>query len=153
MKLSQTGVILNTEKYRECVDFYRDLFGLKTLFEKDEGDFHLTCFDLDGSYLMIETGGVAATENHLSETQVVVESGTKSNAVLSKSIAENATKLRFNVPNIDDALQDVLAYGLEAKVETFDWGSVINICDPDGNRVGIRNHAGFLLQVKESVNR
>lgn len=133
MDINRTGTILNTEKYQECVRFYRDLFGLKVLFEKTDGDFQLTCFDLVGSYLMIETGGSASAEG----------------SVPGKSIAENATKLRFNVANIEAALQDVLAYGLDATIEAFAWGSVINIHDPDGNRVGIRDEAGFLRQLDE----
>ena len=73
MKLSRTGVIINTERYEACVAFYRDLFGLEILFTK--GDY-LTCFDFQGSYLMIETEGglVAVVEDHghLERERVVV---------------------------------------------------------------------------------
>lgn len=124
MNIVRTGIILNTERYVECVAFYRDLFKLKTLYTKgDEDGFALTCFAFGGSYLMVETGGVAQDRE--------------------KEISENSTKLRFNVSNIEDALLTVRAYGIDATIEHFSWGSTINICDPDGNRIGIRDESTF----------
>lgn len=119
MKLNRAGIIINTKHYEACVAFYRDLFGLKELFRQDD----LTCFDFMGSYLMIETEGAARPEG--------------------KGIAECPHKLRFNVPDIEEALKSVRAYGIDAKIERFDWGAVINLHDPDGNRVGIRDEATF----------
>ena len=121
---ARTGIILNVEKYRECVAFYKDLFGLKVLFETPD----LTCLDYHGCYLMIEMEGVAKPEG--------------------KSMKENSTKLRFNVPDVEQALQRVRAYGLQANIEKHPWGSTINIHDPDGNRVGIRDEAGFRGQLE-----
>lgn len=123
MNLERTGVILNTENFDACVAFYRDLFCLPVMFEKQEGDFRLTCLDFGGAYLMIETGGNACPEG--------------------KSVAGNATKLRFNVRDLGAALAAVTAYGLEATIEDHPWGSTINITDPDGNRVGIRDEQTF----------
>ena len=40
MKISRTGIILNTEKYDECVSFYGELFDLKILFKENEGGLH-----------------------------------------------------------------------------------------------------------------
>ena len=127
MNISRTGIIINTEKYEACVSFYKDLFGLKILFSQQEGDFKLTCFEFDGAYLMIETGGVAKSTE--------------------KTIEENATKLRFNVSDIDEALATVKKYGIDAEILHFDWGSTINIYDPDGNRVGIRDDSKFKTQI------
>lgn len=126
MEIQRTGIILNTEKYEACVAFYRDLFDLAVMFEKTEGDFRLTCLAFGSSYLMIETQGNAYPAG--------------------KSISENATKLRFNVADIDAALRKVKAYGLEAEIIESSWGSTINIFDPDGNRVGIRDEVGFREQ-------
>lgn len=120
MKIARHGIILNTENYDDCVKFYRELFGLKTLFEKDDG---LTCLEYGDGYLMIETEGKAVP--------------------IGKSIEQNSTKLRFNVEDLQEALRDIRAYGIQAEIETFDWGSTINIFDPDGNRIGIRDEAGF----------
>jgi lactoylglutathione lyase len=128
MNIVRTGIIINTEKYDACVSFYRDLFDLKYLFTEQYGDFRLTCFEFDGSYLMIETDGYANP--------------------VGKSIRENSTKLRFNVTDIDEALTTVKAYGITAQITRNDWGSTINIYDPDGNRVGIRDEASFKAQIE-----
>src|SRR5690349_19092522 len=88
MKISRTGIIINTKHHAACVAFYRDLFGLTIQFQKDD----LTCFDFQGSYLMIEAEGAARPEG--------------------KSIAECPHKLRFNVPDVEEALQAVRAYGI-----------------------------------------
>jgi len=127
MKTVRTGVILNVEKFDECVSFYKDLFGLKVLFEEQYGEFRLTCFEFDGSYLMVETEGFAKPEG--------------------KSLKENSTKLRFNVSNIEGALERIRAYGIEAEITKNDWGSTINIYDPDGNRVGVRDEETFRSQI------
>ena len=127
MKTVRTGVILNVEKFDECVSFYKNLFGLKVLFEEQYGEFRLTCFEFDGSYLMVETEGFAKPEG--------------------KSLKENSTKLRFNVSNIEGALERIRAYGIEAEITKNDWGSTINIYDPDGNRVGVRDEETFRSQI------
>ena len=127
MDIVRTGIILNVEKFDECVSFYKDLFGLKILFEEQYDEFRLTCFEFEGSYLMVETGGFAKPEG--------------------KSLKENSTKLRFNVTNIDSALEKVRAYGIKAEILRNDWGSTINIHDPDGNRVGVRDEATFRTQI------
>ena len=124
MNIVRTGIILNTERYVECVDFYRHVFNLSTMYTKrDDDGFELTCFDFGGAYLMVETGGVAKNGE--------------------KSIEESPAKLRFNVSNIDDALHTLQAYGVEATIERYSWGNTINIFDPDGNRIGIRDEATF----------
>ena len=59
MNIVRTGVILNTENYDECVSFYKEVFGLGILFQESQEHFRMTCFEFGGSYLMVETGGVA----------------------------------------------------------------------------------------------
>ena len=129
MNISRTGVILNTENYHECVDFYKKVFDLKTMFQKVEGEFHLTCLEFGTSYLMIETGGFACAGG--------------------KSVSQNATKLRFNVADINSAQEKLAALGIDTEITRSDWGSTINLFDPDGNRIGIRDEAGFVNQVKD----
>lgn len=128
MNIARSGIILNTEHYDECVEFYRSLFGLPILFQQQDGDFRLTCFEFEGAYLMIETDGFAKPEG--------------------KSIHENSSKLRFNVPDIELALQTVRNFGIEAEVNHYNWGKTIDLYDPDGNRVGIRDEPGFLQQIR-----
>ena len=123
MEISRTGVILNVEKFDECVNFYRSLFGFKVMFKEQYEDFKLTCLEFGNSYLMIESDGVAKPEG--------------------KTFLESATKLRINVADIEDALEKIRAYGIEAEIIRNDWGSTINIYDPDGNRVGVRDEETF----------
>ena len=128
MNIVRTGIIINTEKYSECVSFYKNLFGLGILFEERYGDFQLTCFEFGDSYLMIETDGFANPTG--------------------KTVKESSTKLRFNVSCIENALKTVTNYGIEAKIDKNNWGSTINIFDPDGNRVGIRDESTFITQLR-----
>ena len=124
----RNGIILNVERFDACVGFYRDLFGLETLFEERRGAFRLTCFEFGGCYLMIESGGFSKPAG--------------------KSLDESAAKLRFNVADIEAALVAVRAYGIDAEITVNDWGSTIDIVDPDGNRVGIRDEPGFESQLR-----
>lgn len=125
--VARYGIILNTENYAECVAFYRDLFGLPLLFEKNEDDFKLTCLEYGDGYLMVEQGGKAKRGI--------------------KSPEEGSFKLRFNVEDLEAALAEISAWGIEASIHESSWGRTINISDPDGNRVGIRDESGFVRQV------
>jgi len=127
--IQRTGVILNTENYEACVAFYRDTFSLPVMFEERDGDFRLTCLDFGGAYLMIETDGVANPKG--------------------KTIAENATKLRFNVADLEAAERSLNARGIAATIERNPWGATINLIDPDGNRIGLRDEQGFRQQTAE----
>ncbi|MDT8895843.1 VOC family protein [Halomonas sp. I1] len=133
MRLQRTGVILNTEHHDACVAFYRDVLALSVMFEKQDGDFRLTCLDFGGAYLMVETGGVARPEG--------------------KGVAENATKLRFNVADLEETLGTLRSRGIEASIERHDWGATINIFDPDGNRVGLREEDEFRRQAGAGHSR
>lgn len=128
MKFARTGVILNTENFEECVSFYRDVFELEEIFQQCDGDFRLKCFDFGGAYLMIETGGVAKPRG--------------------KTISDCATKLRFNVDDIDAALENLTQHEIKAEIVRNDWGSTINLHDPDGNRIGIRDEGTFVRQMQ-----
>ncbi|SER50744.1 lactoylglutathione lyase [Nitrosomonas sp. Nm51] len=125
--IARYGIILNTENFEECVAFYRDLFGLRQLFEKKEGDFKLTCLEYGNGYLMVEQGGKAK------------------NGV--KSPTEGSFKLRFNVEDLGEALAEIRAWGIQAEIQESSWGRTINISDPDGNRVGVRDEVGFVHQI------
>lgn len=126
MKIERTGIILNTERYDDCLAFYHGLFDLPILFQEQYGDFRLTCFEYNGAYLMLETDGFAKPAG--------------------KTIKEGAMKLRFNVANLEDALREIRDYGIAAEISRHDWGSTIDIYDPDGNRIGIRDESSFASQ-------
>ncbi|WP_447042692.1 VOC family protein [Vreelandella sp. H-I2] len=125
--IARYGIILNTENYVECVAFYRDLFGLRQLFERDEDGFKLTCLEFGNGYLMVEEGGKA-------------KKGVK-------TPEEGSFKLRFNVDDMEEALTEIRSWGIQASITENAWGRTINISDPDGNRVGVRDEAGFLQQI------
>ncbi|MFM4719527.1 VOC family protein [Aeromonas bivalvium] len=118
---------MNVERYEECVVFYRDLFELNVMFTKTEGDFKLTCFEFGSCYLMIETNGFAEPDG--------------------KSIKSCPSKLRFNVSDIEATLLKVQCAGVPAEINNNEWGLSINIYDPDGNRVGIRDEDSFQRQI------
>lgn len=127
MNIDRYGIILNTENYDSCVSFYRDLFDLKVMFTKVEGDFRLTCLEYGNSYLMIETEGFAEPSG--------------------KNIKNCPMKLRFNVSDLESSLKRITRFGLKAEIIHNEWGSTINLFDPDGNRIGIRDEKGFKQQV------
>lgn len=125
--VARYGVILNTEHYAECVAFYRDLFGLRQLFEREDDGFKLTCLEFGQGYLMVEQGGKAKS--------------------VVKSPEEGSFKLRFNVDGLEEALMEIKSWGIQATITKNTWGRTINISDPDGNRVGVRDEAGFAQQI------
>lgn len=92
MNTQRYGIILNVEKYDECVIFYRDVLELNVMFSKVEGDFKLTCVEFGSGYLMIETEGFAEPNG--------------------KSVKTCPSKLRFNVSDIQEALKRVESFGI-----------------------------------------
>jgi lactoylglutathione lyase len=127
VKIARTGIILNTENFAACVAFYRDQLGLKELFRKSEDGDQLCCLEFGGAYLMIETGGSARPQG--------------------KSLQECPMKLRLNVQSLEETKRVLNDRGITAEIITFDWGATINLFDPDGNRVGIRDEPRFVAQI------
>ncbi len=109
------GIILGTERYADCLEFYRDVIGMPVWFEK-EG---LCCLRFGTGYLMIETGGLA-------------RDGRKPNS-------ENPTMLRFNVPDVAAVAETLRARGVPVEVRTYDWGVIGTFTDPDGNACELKD--------------
>ena len=109
------GIILQTQKFEECVHFYRDILGLPVWYEKPT----LVCLRFGAGYLMIETGG------HAIEGQ--------------KSTKQNPTILRFNVNDVDAAAEEIRKHGITVTREDFPWGKVATFIDPDGNLCEFKN--------------
>lgn len=109
------GVILRTERYLECVAFYRDALGLPVWFEKDG----LVCLRFGAGYLMVETGGVACDGR--------------------KPSAENPTVLRFNVDDVTSTAALLEERGIPVAVRQFSWGIVGMFEDPDGNACELKD--------------
>lgn len=109
------GIILGTERYDECLKFYRDVLCLPVWFEKQG----LCCLRFGNGYLMIETGGVGCDSP--------------------KPSSENPTMLRFNVTDIEIVANLLRERGVVVDIKSFDWGVVGKFTDPDGNACEIKN--------------
>lgn len=123
MEFARTGIILNTENYTACVRFYRQVLGLPLMFALDRPGSTLTCLELGGAYLMIETGGRARTGG--------------------KTVDDTPVKLRFNVDDLDGAVGKLEQKGVEVERVDHSWGSVANFVDPDGNPCQLRSEWNF----------
>ena len=104
------GIILFTERFADCVRFYRELLGLPVWFEKPG----LVCLRFADGYLMIETDGVARDRP--------------------KRHDENPAVLRFNVDDVDAAANALTKRGIAVEILTLDWGTIGIFHDPDGNQ-------------------
>lgn len=109
------GIILGTERFEDCVAFYRDLLGLPVWFEKDG----LVCLRFGDGYLMVEHGGVARDGR--------------------KAQSENPTMLRFNVDDVAASARMLRAQGVDVDEKRFDWGEVGTFLDPDGNACELKD--------------
>ena len=109
------GIILGTERFDECLRFYRDTLGLPVWFEKDS----LVCLRFGDGYLMIETGGVS-------------NEGRKANS-------QNPTMLRFNVDDVRAVAGMLQENGVDVQVKEYDWGTVGTFLDPDGNACELKD--------------
>ena len=115
MKSIRTGIILKTENFTECVGYYKNIIGLSIEFVSAKGDFKMTQFDFGGSYLLVETGGISKPGG--------------------KNVLENPSVLRLDVEDIYQVASDFNKLNLEVQVDEYDWGNIIIIFDPDGNRI------------------
>ena len=105
------------------MDFYRRILALPELFSLDNEHSTLTCLDMGGSYLMIETGGAAAPGG--------------------KSIERSPVTLRFNVRDVEASAAALEARGVRVAVRREPWGTVGDFIDPDGNRCALRDEGSF----------
>ena len=109
------GIILGTERFEDCVAFYRDVLELPVWYEKPG----LVCLRFGDGYLMVETGGVARDQR--------------------KAQSENPTILRFNVDDVIAAANELRQRGIAVDVAHYAWGTVGTFVDPDGNACEFKN--------------
>lgn len=124
MQYTRTGLILCTENYKECVQFYSDVLELPILHALDNEHSKLTCFDMGGNnYLMIETGGTS------------IPSG--------KTLDQSPVWLRFNVQDVEQSAEELERKGVNVEVRKEVWGTVADFSDPDGNMCSLRDEGTF----------
>ncbi|EJL6727390.1 glyoxalase/bleomycin resistance/dioxygenase family protein [Vibrio alginolyticus] len=115
MDFLKTGIIVKTENYSKCFDFYHNIIGLKLTEEKVENNFKLAQFEFGSSYLMVETGGKA------------YESG--------KGVGMNPCVIRFEVADIEKVKLAFKKHRVHINYNEFEWGKLVIVFDPDGNQV------------------
>ena len=123
MKFTKAGIILNTQKYQECVDFYGTILGLDIMFKIDRPKEKITTFALGKVYLMIEPGGHAQAGQ--------------------KSVTKCLTKFRFNVNDVLSECRALRRKGVQVEVIDHSWGTTAEFSDPDGNRCALRSQRDF----------
>ncbi|ENM5936011.1 VOC family protein [Vibrio mimicus] len=115
MEFLRTGIIVKTEHYNKCFDFYHDIIGLKLIEEQSEHSFKLAHFEFGSSYLMVETGGRA------------YQSG--------KSVDMNPSVIRFDVADIEKVKLALKMHRVDINYYEYEWGKLVIVFDPDGNQV------------------
>ena len=123
------GIILETERFQDCVKFYRDVLELPLWYEKPG----LVCLRFGTGYLMIETGGTARDER--------------------KPSSENPTTLRFNVADVEAAANLLRTRGVAVEITVFSWGTVGTFIDPDGNACDLKNSDDPFFQSDTSTTK
>jgi lactoylglutathione lyase len=123
MNFTMAGVILFTQNYEECVNFYGDILELEMLHKIDRVGEQLTTFNLGDTYLMVETGGIAHGNP--------------------KTIESSPIKFRFNVPNVKATCDELRSKGIAVEVFDHTWGMTAEFHDPDGNCCALRSDKGF----------
>ncbi|WP_298838981.1 VOC family protein [uncultured Roseobacter sp.] len=123
MKFTMAGIILFTENYEKCVAFYRWALELEILHVIDRPGERLTTFLLGDIYLMVESGGTASDG--------------------AKTIKQNPTKFRFNVPDVRETSAALRNKGINVQVFEHTWGITAEFADPDGNLCALRSDTGF----------
>ncbi|WP_299747444.1 VOC family protein [uncultured Tateyamaria sp.] len=123
MNFTNAGIILFTENYEQCVEFYGSVLELDLLHEIDRQDERLTTFSFGDAYLMVETGGVASR--------------------MAKDVTQSPTKFRFNVPDVAAVSHFLKRKGVDVSVAFHTWGMTAEFTDPDGNLCALRSNDGF----------
>ena len=123
MHYARTGTILLARNYNACVRFYRDTLDLPEMFRLEDEESRLTCLEFGGSYLMIEPDDRPWPE------------GT--------TIGRLPTKFRFNVEDLDAAVEELDRKGVALARTRHAWGDVADFLDPDGNPCQLRSESDF----------
>ncbi len=131
MDISRIGHILYVKKYEECVAFYESVLELPILIKKEE----LTCFDLYGTYLMVE----------------------KEDRQEYLSIKENHNKvfscIRINSRNVKSKVAHLKLKNVQVDYQEHPWGIVAKFFDPDGNLLAFKDEESFEKQMEAYISK
>jgi lactoylglutathione lyase len=112
MDIKETGFLLRTENYEDCVKFYSEILELRIRYQITG----LTNFQFGDSYLLLEKAWEPSP----------------------KEIRERDNPpfiLRINVEDVVAANEKVKSKGIKTRIFFNDWGDVANFRDPGGNLV------------------
>ncbi|WP_109299298.1 VOC family protein [Aquimarina sp. AU474] len=129
MDVARTGIIFYVQKYKECLVFYTNILKLNILFKNET----LTCFDLFGTYLMIEKED---------RPEYLVDKNTE---------RENFSCIRINIINVKQIADDLIANDIDVDYQEHDWGIVAKFFDPEGNLLAFKDEESFAKQIKNYV--
>ncbi|AXT63176.1 glyoxalase/bleomycin resistance/dioxygenase family protein [Aquimarina sp. AD10] len=127
MQTNRIGVILYVKKYKECIFFYEKTLKLEILFQNDI----LTCFDLFGTYLMVE---IEDRSDYL---------------VLASGHLKNFSCIRINVDRVDGIANTLKKNGVDVDYQEHSWGTVAKFFDPDGNLIAFKDEESFIHQIND----
>ncbi|MFT5999621.1 MAG: lactoylglutathione lyase [Neolewinella sp.] len=125
----RTGQVLYVRNYEACLGFYGKKLQLPVHFANEA----LTCYNLFGTYLMVERED---------RTEYLT---------LPQDHQRMFTCLRFNVNDVKAAADELIARGVDADYQEHAWGIVAKFRDPDGNLIALKDEAGFVQQVKDHL--
>ncbi len=128
MDVTRTGIIFYVQKYRECLAFYINVLELDVLFKNDA----LTCFDLFGTYLMIER-----------EDRPMYLSNER------KMHRQNFSCIRINVTNVRQFVNRLTTKNVNVDYQEHDWGIVAKFFDPEGNLLAFKDEKTFAKQIND----
>ncbi|ELY1979468.1 VOC family protein [Flavobacterium psychrophilum] len=123
-KFDRTGIILYVTKYEACVDFYKNILGLKILFDTKV----LTCFEFGNAYLMVELDDEKPNDNELQRIK---------------------TCLRMNASNVKYFAEKLSNHNIPVNYQEHSWGTIVKFFDPDGNLCAFKDTEKFEIQVNE----
>jgi lactoylglutathione lyase len=126
MKFDRTGIILYVHKYKECIEFYEQIIGLKPLFITES----ITCFEFNNSYLMVE----------FDDENLDIEG---------QESFRTRTCLRMNVKDVKDFAENLTKKNIPVNYQEHSWGTVAKFHDPDGNICAFKDSEKFEEQIKD----
>lgn len=124
MKTQRTGVIIFTENFDTLKNFYQEIFEFPEFFdakwEENNTSEQLVCLDTGSGYILIETP----------QGKEINPSG--------------PLHLRFNIHEVKTLSEKLKKQKIEHTYTKEPWGENLQLQDPDGNIISIRDEITFL---------